>query len=85
MVEVANLMHERPKEAMAALAKRFGGIDDAIFAAAYQASEDLTPQPPVVTAKELENADRMNIEAGFMKPSEKPASYDSLFTNEFVH
>ncbi len=77
-------MHERPKDAMAALEKRFGGIDDAVFAAAYQASADLTPQPPVVTAQELENAERMNIEAGFLKPSEKLGSYDKLFTNEFV-
>ena len=26
----------------------------------------------------------MNIEAGFMKASETPGSYDALFTNEFV-
>ncbi len=84
MAKVAILMHTHPEEAMAALKKRFGGIDDAVFAAAYQASEDLTPVPPIVTAKELENADRMNIEAGFMKPSETPGSYDALFTNEFV-
>jgi NitT/TauT family transport system substrate-binding protein len=84
MAKVAALMHDRPQDAMAALKKRFGGIDDAVFAAAYQASEDLTPTPPITTARELENADRMNIEAGFLKPSEKLQSYDKLFTNEFV-
>jgi len=84
MVKVSQAMHQHPDEAIAALKKRFGGIDDAVFAAAYRATEEMTPLPPVVTAQELENADRMNIEAGFLKPSEKLGSYDALFTNEFV-
>ncbi|HUB94314.1 MAG TPA: ABC transporter substrate-binding protein [Stellaceae bacterium] len=85
MEKVAQAMHQHPDEAIAALKKRFGGIDDGVFIASYRATEDMTPNPPIVTAKELENADRMNIEAGFLKPSEKLDSYDGLFTNDFVH
>lgn len=84
MATVAKLMHTEPERAMAALKVRFPGIDQAVFADAYKASEDLTPDPPVVTAQELEHADRMNIEAGFMPASERLASYDELFTNEFL-
>jgi hypothetical protein len=32
----------------------------------------------------LENGDRMNAEAGFLKPEDKVPSYDGLFTNEFL-
>jgi ABC-type nitrate/sulfonate/bicarbonate transport system substrate-binding protein len=85
MVKVSQTMHQHPEEAMAVLKKRFGGDSAAVFAAAYRATVDMTPLPPVVTAQELEHADRMNVEAGFLKPSEMLGTYDSLFTNDFVH
>src|SRR6185437_15718610 len=37
-----------------------------------------------LNAKGLSAADDMNVEAGFMKASEKLPSYDKIFTNEFV-
>jgi hypothetical protein len=43
-----------------------------------------TPDPLAVTQQSLENAERMNIEAGIMKPEEKLPSYDGLFTDAFV-
>jgi hypothetical protein len=39
---------------------------------------------PLVTEAAIANADRLNIEAGFMKPQEKLGSYKALYTNEFV-
>ena len=44
----------------------------------------MTPEPPVTTAKELENGDLMNIAAGFMKPEDKLADYSALIDNDFV-
>jgi len=32
----------------------------------------------------MENAELVNIDAGLMKPDEKLASYDGLFTDDFV-
>jgi hypothetical protein len=38
----------------------------------------------VIVEAAISNSDRLNIEAGFMKPAEKLSSYKELFTNEFV-
>lgn len=37
-----------------------------------------------VLQKALENAERMNVEAGLLKPEEKLPSYDGLFTDAYV-
>jgi hypothetical protein len=42
------------------------------------------PQPPALEAKALSNADRINVEAGFIKPTDQLKTYDDLFTNEYV-
>ena len=34
--------------------------------------------------KDLENAERLNVEAGFMREDEKLPSYDGLFTDKYV-
>ncbi|HUZ75253.1 MAG TPA: ABC transporter substrate-binding protein [Stellaceae bacterium] len=84
MVKANAFMHEHPKEAMAMLGKRFHVKDPAVLAAAYRHTLDATPSPPVLDAKELEAADEMNVEAGFMKASDKLPSYAAIFTNEFL-
>ena len=43
-----------------------------------------TPDPLAVTQKALENAERMNVDAGLLKPEEKLPSYDGLFTDAYV-
>lgn len=35
-------------------------------------------------AKEFETAENLNVEAGFMNPSEKAKSYQNMFTNEYL-
>ncbi len=84
MVKANAFMHEHPKEAMAMLGKRLHVKDPAVLAAAYKHTVDATPSPPTLDAKELEAADEMNIEAGFMKASDKLPSYTGIFTNEYV-
>jgi hypothetical protein len=32
----------------------------------------------------MKNGDRMNAQAGLLKPEDKVSSYDGLFTNEFL-
>jgi hypothetical protein len=43
-----------------------------------------SPSPPAMDAEEFATADRLNIEAGFMKPSEKLKSYAHVFTNQYL-
>ena len=46
--------------------------------------EKSMPAKPVIVEAAVSNSDRLNIEAGFMKPDEKLGSYSDLFTNEYV-
>ena len=80
----ADFIHEHPQESLAILKKRYQNVSDAVLKASYEAVVAMTPQPPAPEAKQLANAENMNVAAGFMKPEEKLKSYDALFTAEFA-
>ncbi len=77
-------LHEHPKEALALLQKRFAKLDAKVLAAAFETVSKISPNPPVVNVKGLENAEVFNIDAGLMKPEEKLKSYADLATDAFV-
>jgi sulfonate transport system substrate-binding protein len=76
---------ERKDESLAILKKRFPKTGDAVVKSSYEAVARMTQSPPSITVKAFENGDRMNAEAGFLKPEDRVKSYDGLFTNEFLH
>jgi ABC-type nitrate/sulfonate/bicarbonate transport system substrate-binding protein len=82
--EAAQLVLDHPAEALAALKGRFPTLDDKLLAASFDVMRKFTPHPPAIGAKDLENADQLNIEAGLMRPDEKLPSYEGLFTDEYV-
>jgi NitT/TauT family transport system substrate-binding protein len=84
MKEAAQILRGDPDAAVAILAKRLPTVDPKLIAAVLAKLRKATPDPLAVTQKGLENAERLNIEAGLMKPEEKLGSYDGLFTDEFV-
>jgi sulfonate transport system substrate-binding protein len=75
---------DRKADSIAILKKRFPKVSDAVVAKAYEAVARMTQSPPEITVKALENGDRMNAEAGFLKPADRVKSYDGLYTNEFL-
>ena len=77
-------MRDHPQEALALLKKRFAALDDTVLAAAFETIRKISPNPPMVSAKGLENAELFNIDAGLMKPEDKLASYDGLYSDAFV-
>jgi NitT/TauT family transport system substrate-binding protein len=83
-VEVEAYIHDRPKEAAEVLKKRFPQLDDKVFAAAFDVLHEMSPSPPLVSEKGLENAERFNVDAGLLKPEEKLKSFSGIYTNEFV-
>jgi ABC-type nitrate/sulfonate/bicarbonate transport system substrate-binding protein len=83
-VEAEAYIQDHPSEALALLKKRFSTLDDKVLAAAFDAIRKISPSPPIVNKKGMENAEIFNIDAGLMKPEEKLASYDGLSTDEFV-
>jgi sulfonate transport system substrate-binding protein len=84
MKDAAQILRGDPDAAVAVLAKRLPTVDPKLIAAVLAKVRKATPDPLAVTQKGLENAERVNIEAGLMKPEEKLTSYDGLFTGEFV-
>jgi ABC-type nitrate/sulfonate/bicarbonate transport system substrate-binding protein len=80
----SRFVHERPEDALAILQKRFPKTEPPVVAASFEVMRKAMPQPPALEAKALSNADRINIEAGFIKPSDQLKTYDDLFTNEYV-
>jgi ABC-type nitrate/sulfonate/bicarbonate transport system substrate-binding protein len=77
-------MHDHPEEALALLKKRFATLDDKVLTAAFETIRKISPSPPAVSAKGFENAELFNIDAGLMKPEDKLATYDGLYTDAFV-
>ena len=72
------------RHALAILRKRFPNTTPPVVAASFEVMRKAMPQPPALETKALSNADRINIEAGFIKPSDQLKTYDDLFTNEYV-
>jgi ABC-type nitrate/sulfonate/bicarbonate transport system substrate-binding protein len=83
-VQAEAFIHNHQDEARAILRKRFSTLDEKVLAAAFDTVLKISPNPPVVNVKGLENAEVFNIDAGLMKPEEKLSSYKGLSTDEFV-
>jgi hypothetical protein len=64
--------------------RHFGKFEDKVLKASYEALRPMMPDVPATTARELENADRLNIAAGFMTESEKLPDYQAVVDNDFL-
>ncbi len=84
LAAAVTFIHEHKAESIAILEKRFPQIDRAVMEPSFDVVEKAMPPVPAVTEAAISNADRLNIEAGFMKPQEKLGSYKDLYTNDFV-
>lgn len=82
--EASAYLHQHPAEAAAIVKKRFPTLDDKLFAAAFEVTRKITPNPPIITKEAIENTDVYNVAAGLMKPEEKLPSYDGLYTDAYV-
>lgn len=84
IVEAARFIHEHPKQSVAVMKKHFGTYSDKVLEAAYQSVKAMTPMLPTTSVQELENADNMNVAAGFMTASQKLKNYSVVIDNEFT-
>jgi sulfonate transport system substrate-binding protein len=84
MVLATKFLLERKADSLAILEKRFPTVSDTVLHSAYDAVARMTKSPPTITPLALQNGDKMNAEAGFLKPEDKVSSYDGLYTNEFL-
>jgi NitT/TauT family transport system substrate-binding protein len=85
MKEAGLVLREHPVDEVAAIVgKRLPTVDPKLIAVVIEKIRKATPNPPAVTKAGLENAERINIEAGLLKPEEKLGNYEGLWTDEFV-
>lgn len=84
LIAAAQFIHDRPDETMGFLRKRFPDVGDAALKSAFDEVQRATPLDPRVDQKGLESADRLNIDAGLMKPDDKVQSYDGLYTDQYL-
>jgi len=84
IVEANRFIREHPTETLAILKPRFPQLGEATLAAAFESYRAATPVPPAVTAAVLANSENFEVSGGVTKPENKLASFDGLFTDEFV-
>ena len=77
-------MHEHPAETLAILKPRFGSLDEGTLDAAFQSYRAATPSSLAVTAAILASSQNFEVETGLTKPENKLASFDGLYSDEFV-
>ena len=84
MADANAFLHQHPKQSMAIIAKRLHVKDQKVLEETYHELVVGSPSPPVMDPQEFAAADRLNIEAGFMKKSEALKSYANVFTNKYL-
>jgi NitT/TauT family transport system substrate-binding protein len=72
------------EKTLAEMKKRFPAYDDTVLGMAYDALKNAENLPPHVDLAAIENGDRMNIGAGFMKADEKLKDYGPLIDNSYI-
>jgi ABC-type nitrate/sulfonate/bicarbonate transport system substrate-binding protein len=77
-------VHQHQPESLAILHNHFPQIDPGVLQRSFADVEHAMPQTPVIIEAAISNSDRLNVEAGLMKPGEQLGSYTDLFTDEFV-
>ncbi len=84
VVAALGFMREHRAETLAVMKKHFGNYSDAVLEVSYESMRAIQPNPPVTTAQELENGDRLDIAAGFLKEADMLKDYSAIIDNEFV-
>jgi ABC-type nitrate/sulfonate/bicarbonate transport system substrate-binding protein len=84
LVTALAYIHDRPDDAYAILKRHFATIDDGVLKQAFADVKESTAKTPVPTVASVANADRLNLEAGFITADQQLKSYDDLVTAAFV-
>jgi NitT/TauT family transport system substrate-binding protein len=84
LAQAVAFVHAHQPEALAVLRSHFPPIDPAVTEKSFAVVEKSMPATPLIVETAIRNSDRLNVEAGFMQPSEQLGSYADLFTNDFV-
>jgi NitT/TauT family transport system substrate-binding protein len=84
MLMAARAAHDRPKDVLALLAKRFPTIKPSVLEHSQELLIAGTPAMPAVDPEAIRKGDQLNVDAGFMKQGDMLPSYDDLSTSEYL-
>lgn len=81
----AKMIQEKPDEVFETiLKKRFEKMDPQLLAAAWKVAHQAHAKDIKVTIPQLENSQKMSLDAKLLELKDALKSYDGLFTDEFV-
>jgi ABC-type nitrate/sulfonate/bicarbonate transport system substrate-binding protein len=84
VVDALTFIKTHRAETLAIMKKHFSAFDEKVLAASYDDEVAIQPARPITTPQELENGDRLNVAAGFLKKEDMLPEYASIIDNEFV-
>jgi NitT/TauT family transport system substrate-binding protein len=81
----AKMIQEQPNEVFEKiLKKRFAKMDPALLAAAWDVTKEAHAKDIRITAQQLDNSQKISIDAKLLEPKDVVKNYDGLYSNEFV-
>jgi NitT/TauT family transport system substrate-binding protein len=81
----AKMIQEKPNEVFeTVLKKRFEKMDPQLLAAAWKVAQQAHAKDIRVTVKQLENSQKVSLDAKLLEPKDALKSYDGLFTDELI-
>ncbi|MBO0764244.1 MAG: ABC transporter substrate-binding protein [Hyphomicrobiaceae bacterium] len=84
-IGAAKMIQEKPDEVYEKVLKqRFAKMDPELLAAAWKVARTAHAKDIRVTVPQLENSQKVSLEAKLLDPKDALKSYDDLFTNEFL-
>jgi ABC-type nitrate/sulfonate/bicarbonate transport system substrate-binding protein len=81
----AKMIQEKPDEVFnTILTKRFAKLDPQLLAEAWKVAYKAHAKDIRVTPQQLDNSQKVSLDAKLLEPKDALKSYDGLFTDEFV-
>lgn len=84
LARAGRMIREKPDDALAIVRKRFKEMSPELIEKAWPTIVGAQAQDLHVTAKALENSEKVNIEAKLLDPKDRVTSFDGLISDEFV-
>jgi NitT/TauT family transport system substrate-binding protein len=79
------LVLEKPDAALGLLRKRFDKMDPAVLSAAWQVVAQAHARDIAVAVAGLDHSQRVSIEAKLLDPKDTLASFDGLYSGDYLH
>jgi hypothetical protein len=84
-VGAAKMIQEKPDEVFeTVLKKRFAKMDPALLAAAWKVAQKAHAKDIRINDKQLENSQKVSLDAKLLEPKDALKSFAGLYTDEFI-